>query len=59
MSVDPHVYELSAVFVDDLIAEVNRPILPSVRAELTERAAAAMQQAIEDELHAIQRDLAQ
>lgn len=58
--VDPKVLETAYLFVDDLLAEVKAQ-LPAgripVRQALVNRAAAAMQQAIEDEMVAIRREL--
>lgn len=56
-SVDPQVQELADAFVSDMLRTRNKPVVPSVRAELIDRAAAAMQQAVEDELEAIEREL--
>lgn len=57
MTVDPKVYELAEAFVYDVLKELNRPLVPSVREPLIQRAAEAMQQAIEDECVAIRREL--
>lgn len=59
--VDPKVAAVAADFVDDVIARVwQRPDVTALvvnRQLLVERAAAAMQRAIEDECDAIRRDL--
>ena len=69
MTVDPHVHELASAFVDDLLAENLGELLKRqeslgdaevyalLRTGLVERAAAAMQRAIEDELEAIRQEL--
>ena len=56
-TVDPQVYELADAFVTDVIHTLNRPLLPSQRAAYVDRAAQAMQQAIEDECDAIREEL--
>lgn len=56
-TVDPKVYELAASFVYDTLQEINRPLVASKRQRLIQRAAEAMQQAIEDECTAIREEL--
>jgi hypothetical protein len=56
MNVDPRVYQVAELFIADLILEVPREVSPRERDALIERAAAAMQQAIEDEYEAIRRE---
>jgi hypothetical protein len=55
--VDPKVYELAEAFVDDTLRELRRSPAPAKRAELIQRAASAMQRAIEDECEDIHREL--
>ena len=56
-SVDPMVYDLAASFIDDLLQHellhAQRPV--PARDVLVQRAAEAMQQAIEDECEEIRR----
>lgn len=58
--VDPRVYELAAAFIEDMLDDVWRTTPEKWRHEyapLVERAAAAMQIAIEDECEAIRQEL--
>jgi len=55
--VDPKVHDLAADFVDDLVHELNKPVVPSQRAALTDRLAAAIQRAAEDEYEALRQEL--
>lgn len=60
--VDPKVYALAAAFVDDELRVLGDgieldPHMQARRAALIERAAQAMQQAIEDECTEIRREL--
>lgn len=63
MEVDPKVYELAALFVDDVLDTVWRatptkwPSGREAREQLVKRAAEAIQQAIEDECNAIEEEL--
>lgn len=61
MTVDPKVYALAESFVEDLLADLGRdvddPKKAKHKAELTQRAAEAMQLAIEDECEAIRKEL--
>ena len=54
--VDPKVRELAAAFVDDLLDEAGR-MDAELRTSLVDRAAQAMQQAIEQEVEAIRQEL--
>lgn len=59
-SVDPKVYELAGAFVDDLLMEepfVSRAVSEGEYDALLDRAATAMQQAVEDELAAIREEV--
>lgn len=56
--VDPSVYELAERFVYEMLRSMNRPLVPSERQPLIQRAAEAMQRAIEDELNAMEAELA-
>lgn len=55
--VDPQVYELAESFVYDVLKELNRPLVASRREPLIQRAAEAMQIAIEQECEAIAEEL--
>lgn len=57
MTVDPRVYEIAEEFVNETIRVLHRPVLPSQRQPWIQRAAEAMQQAIEDECQDIEREL--
>ena len=57
MLVDPSVRALAEVFIDDLAREIDRPIVEGERVALVDRAAGAMQRAIEDEYEAIRSEL--
>lgn len=54
--VDPEVYKLACSFVIDMVKGVSPPVLPSERAALDHRLAAAIQQAIEHEYEAIRQE---
>ena len=56
--VDPQVYELAEAFVSDLLNEFTRPVSGTKRDLLIQRAAEAMQIAIEQECEAISEELA-
>ena len=55
------IYSLAELFVEDVLADLGRdvddPKKAKHKAELTQRAAEAMQQAIEDECDAIRKEL--
>lgn len=60
--VDPRVYELAELFIDDTLLSVVHVLMekgqmPPDRKTLVNRAAAAMQQAIEDECESIRQEL--
>jgi len=65
VTVDPKVYALAESFVDDVLAEDVRNLSPRALSEtyktfkraLIQRAAEAMQQAIEQECEAIRQEL--
>ncbi len=61
MTVDPKVYALAESFVDDILRGLQDAQLHAMPATellvLYDRAAAAMQQAIEDECEAIRQEL--
>lgn len=63
MTVDPKIYALAESFVDDLFLEMNRsapfgrPVFVQVDRSLVQRAAEAMQMAIEQECDAIRKEL--
>lgn len=48
---------VSETWVDRLLQVHNRPVTPSVRGELYDRLAAALQQAFEQEVVGLKRDL--
>jgi hypothetical protein len=57
MHVDPQLFALACTFVDDTIDEIDAGIAPSDRREFYNRAAQAMQQAIEAECQEIEHEL--
>jgi len=57
MRPDPRIHELASCCVDALLHARNRPVVPSVRAALVDRLAGALQQAFEQEIEDIERDL--
>lgn len=63
MTVDPKIHELAESFVDDVLNDRNQGSVPwsktyiTFRSALIQRAAEAMQLAIEDECEAIRKEL--
>jgi hypothetical protein len=58
MTVDPKVHDLAQSFVDDFLDEIPADIrVHADREQLVQRAAAAMQRAIEDEIDALRREV--
>jgi hypothetical protein len=57
MSVDSKVFALACDFVDDTINDIDREMPASDRRKFYERAAEAMQRAIEDECLDIENEL--
>jgi hypothetical protein len=55
--VDPKVYDLAELFVDDTLAEATRAVSNVQRLTYIHRAAEAMQRAIEGECSVIEADL--
>jgi hypothetical protein len=57
MSVDPHVYDLAAGFVDDILEDATVTVTAEQRRAYVQRGAEAMQRAIEDTCSVIEAEL--
>jgi hypothetical protein len=55
--VDPNVYDLAADFVEDIVADADVHVTEAQRLEYVQRAAEAIQRAVEDECSAIEAEL--